>query len=481
MSRAPQQRRGPQPQSQQKPKIQTGVAPRKLVLKLLLETRGFPTRRFAAAADHTQLDPRDRALARELLGGVLRRKRTLDAIARPFCKRTRLEPAVRWTIRLALYQRFYLEQVPTYAAFGATLDAGRYHLGRALGFANAVLRAADRAATDENPASAEPAADRLSVEDAAFGLRSWRFDEPIFPDPAAEPVSWHALAYSYPDLLVQRWIDAVGVEKAVRRMQLGNLAPTAAIRVNPARADRNRVVERLTEAGLRVVKPGQSEDGCPIPINAYLLPDGMGDPRGLPGFADGGWSVQDLSSQQVLAFARPRAGERVLDLCAAPGGKSFAALETTGSKIELVACDVDAARLAAMEADAKRLGHKVRTRLVSGAREDLPGSRYDLLILDLPCSNTGVLGRRAEARWRFDAESLQHAIDTQAGIADTALSRLLVPGGRALWSTCSLEPEEDLVGATAAAERAGLEVVDSHLFEPEPGRAGAFAAILRQP
>ena len=138
---------------------------RSVVLDLLCSSREFPTRAFPDAATKAGLEARDRAFARAMLAGSIRRGRTLDAIIKPFSKRGKLDPNVRWTLRLGLYQRFFLEGVPPYAAFDATIEAAKPRFNsRVLGFINAVLRSADRAATEEKPASNEPAAERAGMK-----------------------------------------------------------------------------------------------------------------------------------------------------------------------------------------------------------------------------------------------------------------------------------------------------------------------------
>ena len=438
-----------------------GTAPRRAVLELLLEKGEFPTRRFAAAADAAGLAGRDRGFARELLSGVIRRRRTLDALFKAYSERRTVEPEVLWTLRLALYQRFFLAHVPAFAAYDATLEAAKPRLGRALGFANAVLRALER---DVAPvaASEEPAADRLAL---AHG--SWRFGRAVFPDPDAHPAEHWAVALSYPDFLVQRWFESAGAGKALKRLRALNEVPPLTLRVNERCAGRAQAQEALAGHGVasRAGEPPQS----------LLLAEPPGDVRRLPGFAEGWWSVQDLLGQEVMELARVRPGERVLDLCAAPGGKAFFAAERGAS---VTACDVDAERLALLAADAQRLGHAVAAHGISPGGKGVPEGEWDLIVLDVPCSNTGVLGRRPEARWRFTREELGRCVGEQKSIIKWALPKHAGARSRVLWTTCSLEPEENERNAERAARRAGLAVVESRTFEPHEHRSGGFAALL---
>ncbi len=438
--------------------------PRRVVLELLLAKHELPTRRFVEAADAAGLDGRDRAFARHLLAGTIRHRRTLDALFKPFCSRRTVDPAVLWTLRLALHQRFWMEQVPVYAAFGATLDAARRRLGKAVGFTNAVLRAVDRAVVAELPAELPPAADLLPA-----GERSWSFDRPLFPDPAADPVAHAAVVRSYPDALAQRWHAAAGADGMLARMRAFNRAPRLCLRVHAQRSSVEALREAFAAAGV------ETQDG-PV-AGTLLLDQPSGDLRALPGFTAGHWSVQDASALEAVRLGDPRPGERVLDWCAAPGGKSFAACEHAAGEVEVHACDVDHARLSRLAPEAARLGHAVRTHVIGPDGAGAPEGPWDLVVLDVPCTNTGVLGKRPEARWRFGEAGLAEACATQRRIA-AAVAPRLGPRTRVVWTTCSLEEEENRGGAEHLAELAGLRVVEERAFEPDERRSGGYAALL---
>ena len=453
--------------------MKTGTDPRRLVLELLLGKGEYPTRLFGDAARRAGMSGRDRAFARQLLGGVLRRRRTLDTLWRPFCKRSRLDPPVVAVLRMAVFQRFFLDQVPGYAAIGATLESCKPALGKATGFANAVLRAVDGAVEAESESGA-PDAHSLETGRAASrsgegGTRWVRFTHPLFPDPAVDPRGYWGRALSLPDTLVGRWFAQLGEEAALRRMRALLGVPPLTLRVNPLRSSVEAVRAALVEAG-HDVKPG------PLP-QALLLPGATGDVTRLPGYREGWWGIQDLSSQAAVAMAEPRPGEWLLDLCAAPGGKSFAAYEQAGGGLEVLACDLDHARLAALERERDRLGHRLRSQVVGPPAAEVEEREWDLVVLDVPCSNTGVLGRRPEARWRFREESLREVLTQQSAIR-AAVLRLLAPQTRILWTTCSLEPEENLLAAQDLARRTKRTIARSRLFEPSELQSGGFAALL---
>ncbi|KAA3611573.1 MAG: hypothetical protein DWQ01_05650 [Planctomycetota bacterium] len=450
-----------------------GIACRRLVLETVLRSGDFPSRRLAASLAKSEFSGRDRALATEVLSGVLRRRRTLDAVFRPYSKRRTVEPAVLWTLRVALYQHLFLDQVPTYAAFHETLEAARPQLGKALPFVNAVLRAVERGGKWlPGEEASEEDQHRLPR-----GAGVWEFDRPILPSRNQDLAAYLGTVFSYPDFLVARWLEPLGETGCRARLQAGNRPPGIGLRPNVLRT-RGQELEQLLNSHQIQVEPG------PVPGSLCLAP-GSGAVGDLPGFAQGWFSIQDPTSLATVQLASPKAGERVLDLCAAPGGKAFAAWELMGGRGELLACDRDAKRLARMEPEAARLGHEVDIRhlvqasgMKASSLQAKDGRPWDLVLLDVPCSNTGVLARRPEARWRFSAESLKKMVQSQKRLTRWALPAVLGPETRVLWCTCSLEPEENLQAAERAARRGGLQVAESRLFEPGPKQAGGFAALL---
>lgn len=440
----------------------TPADPRRVALGLLRRGRDLRMRAFDNAASSAGLEGRDRALAREIIIGVLRHRRTLDALVRPFCRRSRLDEPVVRALRVALYQRLFLKNIPAYAAFHSTLEAAKAELKAASGFVNGVLRAIDRSveALEDAPA---PARDTVCC-----GGQWYRFDRPVVPDPDTEWIAWCGVSHSFPDSLMQRWCNEVGRETTLARVQALNMRPPLTIRANPLRADGEQVAAALREAG----------HDCDLHDDQRTLTvDVSGDITQLPGFREGHWAVQDRTSFESAALGAVQPGERVLDLCAAPGGKSFATWELAGGELELYACDTNSTRLEDVQADAERLGHAVKTKSIREDHSDLPEGSWDLILLDVPCSNTGVLDRRPEARWRWKPESFESLLSLQSEIRATA-ARVADSRTRILWSTCSLETEENKQNAAALADETGLVLVEERRFEPSTMQAGGYAALL---
>ncbi len=440
---------------------------RRVVLDLLLSRSDYPTRQFGEYAQRAGLPDRDRSLARQLLAGALRWAPRLDAIYQPYCSRRVQDDALTWTLRLGVLQLFFLSNVPPHAAVHSTLQAARPLLRERLGFANAVLRALTKAAQAEQPMQEAFSRKRLVV-----GRRSWFFDRPLFHDPAIRPVGHWAIELAFPPPLVRRWFDQVGEETALARMHSLNQIPPIWLRVQLARTSKDELLKLFQAEGLEV-------HDCDHPRLLRLVRPGRSLDQ-LPGFQQGQWAVQDRTSLESVELAQPLAGERILDLCAAPGGKSFALAELTAGQAEIVACDVSAQRLAQIQPEAERLGHELRTHLLAEDGSGLPEGPFDLVVLDVPCTNTGVLHKRLEARSRFRADEVHRATTQQNLIRKRLIKELLKQGcrPRVLWTTCSLEPEENQDMTARFARQANYRIEEQRTFEPDGLRSGGFAAIL---
>jgi len=438
---------------------------RRLAWKLSLREDEYPTRLFGRAADEAGLSPQDKAFARELLGGVLRRRRSLDAVIAAYAKGRVTDPRLRAALRLGLYQLLFLRGVPPHAALHGTLEAVKPECTPRIGFLNGLLRAVQRGVKREEPPVDGRARDRMPA-----GAWSLRFDRAVLADPQTRLAGWLADAWSQPESLTHRWLQASDEETTLARVQAFDRPAPLGLRVNPLRASRESVLEALARAGVSAAAGEHPQH--------LRVTEPAGGVAALPGFHEGHWSVQDASALDAIALAAPQPGERVLDLCAAPGGKSFAVYEACGGDVEVLACDTHPARLERMEAERARLGHdSVRTMRVD-AEQPAPEGPWNLVICDVPCSNTGVLHKRPEARWRFSAQTLREAVAGQDLLRKRQLLPVLGPATRVLWTTCSLEPEENEQAVERLARHSGLSIADARLFEPDATRSGGFAALL---
>jgi 16S rRNA (cytosine967-C5)-methyltransferase len=407
---------------------------RSVALQVLLDCRQRDAfvqelldRNLAAA----NLSPADRRLATQLVYGTLRRQITLQALVEPFITRptANVEPWLWDALRLGAYQIGLLDHIPLHAALNETVELAA-HFGRpgAKGFLNGVLRAVAGLMTPER--ADQPGADALPLEGGAYR----RLARPVLPDPQSHQVEYVGLAFGLPPWLVRRWVERYPADECIRLgFWFAGPAPLT-IRINPRRTTREAFLAACAGANL-AAQPGDHPQAVRFRDSVPV--------RELPGFGDGWFSVQDESAMQVASATEPQPGMTVLDLCAAPGGKATHLAELMQDRGRVVACDSDPMRLQTVTTLAARLGLTcIETRTVSRTFDNVPDGPFDAVLADVPCSNTGVLGRRPEVRHRLRPADLQELTALQEGLLLAAADRVR-PGGVLVYSTCSIEPEEN--------------------------------------
>jgi 16S rRNA (cytosine967-C5)-methyltransferase len=467
------------------------------------DRHGFAAELIDEQLNRLTLSPQDRRFVTQLVFGVLRRKGTLDALLKPFIKRPAhaVEPRVWDVLHLGAFQLVFLTHVPKHAAVHETVELPR-HVGSptAKGFVNGVLRRVAELVTDEftdragadavpfelraknltpQPPSRGGKGEKESSSPPRFGEgpgeRSYsyrRLTRPILPDPDTDPDAYLAAAHSWPKWLALRWLDQFGVEECTRLGFWFNTPPPLWVRVNKLHNDREAYRLRLAAAMIEA-EPGEH------PQSLRLI-----DPpavRDLPGYAEGDFAVQDHSSMLPASALAPQPGMRVLDLCAAPGSKTTHLAELMDNRGKVVACDIDPKRLETVTTLCQRLGIKgVETVLLKENGEPPPGP-FDAALVDVPCSNTGVLGRRPEVRWRLKPAEFEHLIRLQTRLLLQAVERVK-PKGAIVYSTCSIEPDEN-EGVIKAVRRAikGLTLEAEHHATPGRPSDGGYWVRLRKP
>jgi len=244
------------------------------------------------------------------------------------------------------------------------------------------------------------------------------------------------------------------------------------LRVNPLRAARATVLDQLRMAGVAAFG-GELADAVRLAAHGRI--------DQLPGFADGLFSVQDESSQAAAALLDPQPGQRVLDLCAAPGGKSAALAERMQNTGTVIAADTENSRINLIADGAARLGLTIiHPLVVRPDSTDVPLGPFDRILLDVPCSNTGVLGKRPEARWRISEPGIAELTVVQSRLLKAALDRLAV-AGRLVYSTCSIEPEEnEQIIQRALAEHADLRLLRELHHRPGQPADGGYQALVER-
>jgi 16S rRNA (cytosine967-C5)-methyltransferase len=352
---------------------------------------------------------KDAALATELTLGVLRRRRLLDFLLERHLKKPvgRLDLPVILALRMGLYQLRYLERIPARAVVDESVELTKRARKRsAAPLVNAVLR---RMAGEAK----EPA-------------------EKLLPARASRAEQLGIL-HSHPTWMVERWLARLGEAGTIALLEANNRAPRLSCAVHAANR-REEIIKAMQRAGMEVQA-------------GSLLKSALGVSGGSPGRTEAfrkGWiSILDEASQAVPLLLGVQAGERVLDVCAAPGGKTASLARAAGDKGFVVAADRQAHRLRAMRAQLLRLG-LARVPLVElDASKPLPfRTEFRRILVDAPCSGTGTLARHPEIRWRLRPEQLAEFQQLQTEMLAASLAQLL-RGGRLVYSTCSLEPEEN--------------------------------------
>jgi 16S rRNA (cytosine967-C5)-methyltransferase len=385
-----------------------------------------------------------RGLVTEMLYGSVRMRRQLDWLMDQMVSR-QTDDAARALLHIGLYQIFHMQQVPEYAAVSETVDAARALCSDPTArFVNAILRRTLR---------------ERETLDAALAKQS------------------PGVRFSHPDTLVERWISTYGPVRAERLMGINNTPAPLTIIPNRLVTDMASTVAALTAAGI------ENHPHPLTPERAIVLAPGT-SVDAIPGFKEGVVTIQDAATLGATDLLAAQPGELIIDACAAPGGKSVQLGQDSLNQASIVALDLHDDRLALLEQTTTRLGVKVELR--KGNATDAAsllaatdGRAPDAILLDVPCSNTGVLRRRPDARWRFRERRIIQLQKVQRAMLDAAAA-VLAPGGRIIYSTCSIEPDEN--GRLVAAwcrDNPTFKIVGSHPELPALGaQDGAFACRI---
>ena len=411
------------------------------------------------------LSAADRGLCHELVFGVVRWQATLDwLIARKTQWRTQ-KPGLQDLLRLGLYQIFWLDRIPDHAAVHETVEmAKRAGYGPESGFVNAILRGFLREAATTKSLLAD-----LKITQPALG-------------------------WSLPEWLVERWRKRWGEDRLGSLLAWNNAPAKVYARVNTLRTDAGKLVEQWRDENVDYDFLTRDWTGENLVFELKSHPP----LTTLESFRQGGFYIQDPGTLLAVRELDPRPGETILDLCAAPGGKTTFIAQLMNNDGRIVACDLAEERLKLVRENCTRLGSTcVEVRIVEGAGEDpassvqRPASRargpaldadapgFNRVLVDAPCSNTGVLRRRVDLRWRIQPGEINRLRATQLSLLRRGAA-LLKPGGVLVYSTCSLEPEENGgVVSQFLSEGAGFELERQRELLPfADGVDGAFVARL---
>ncbi|CAG7622911.1 16S rRNA (cytosine(967)-C(5))-methyltransferase RsmB [Paenibacillus allorhizosphaerae] len=367
-----------------------------------------------------KLDKQDAGLATEIVYGTVQRLNTIDYFLEPFVNKGlgKLEPWVRSLLRLSFYQLLYLDRIPDHAIVNEAVSIAkrRGHQGIS-GMVNGVLRSVIRRKAELMLPAGLPADRRIALEQ------------------------------SHPEWMVRRWIAQFGEQLAERICAANNTPPRVSIRANKMKLGAGELAERLREGGLEAEPSAVSPAG--------VIVRGGGNMALTPEYAAGLYSVQDESSMLVAEWVDPQPGERVLDCCAAPGGKTAHLAEKMGDQGEIIACDMHEHKEKLIRDQAERLGLKSIRTITADARklaERFAADSFDRILLDAPCSGLGVIRRKPDMKWEKRESELADICEVQRELLE-AVHPLLKPGGILVYSTCTIEAaeNEDMIRGFLAA------------------------------
>lgn len=407
------------PAEQKKRSNKSGIASRRVAVEVLMaiENDGaYSTNALNAAFKKIQLSDRDRAFVTALVQGAVRHRMELDEKIASMSKQPldKLSPTLKNILRIAFFQLEQMSDIRASAVVDTSTELAKTmgHQGQAR-FANGVLRNYLRHAKPASEGTTDDTAAQLDITD----------------------VNAMSVKFSMPLWLVQRWMSVYGAEETVQLLQFAQTKPELTVRVcNTA----------ITVEGLEEVfrnKKIQFHRGKLV--ESCLILDGKNqNPEKLPGYAEGLFTVQDESAAFVSIVMDPKPGELIVDLCAAPGGKSLHMAEMMDNTGRVVAVDKHESRLNLLKQNRNRLGLTNIEVAAGDARSFQLEKQADRVLLDAPCTGTGVINRRSDLRYRREPIDVVSLSELQKELL-AAAAKLVKPGGVLVYSTCSIEPEEN--------------------------------------
>ena len=399
-----------------------------------------------------QTDEKQRAT--DLVLGSIRNRSAIDMVIAKLadCPPKRIPAKLLNIIRIGAYELIYSPQTPDYSIVNEAVENAKAIVGKKqTSFVNAVLRQITRHIQNRQIPLSEADTQRTLPQTPSTGCE---FDTDILPDPKGSPADFLSAAFSLPKWLVSGWLAEFGQESTQQVCFASNRRPSIYIRPNTLKTTAQKLAEKLRQAGIDLETTSSV-------IPAKLVPKGAGIQKSndtddsmirikspkevtqLPGFAEGEFTVQDISAAQPLRLLQPQRQWTILDLCAAPGTKTAQLAELTGDKAKIIATDIDTKRLKMVRENIARLGIKTVTvieyeHLFNNSKFSILNSKFNAVLLDVPCSNTGVLAKRPEVRLRIRPKTIAKLTKIQGQLLESAAS-MIKPKGKICYSTCSIQ------------------------------------------
>ena len=373
--------------------------------------------------------------ATDLVFGTIRNTRAIDMVIAKLadCPVQRIPAKLLGIIRTAAYELIYSPQTGEHSIVNEAVENAKKIAGRKqTGFVNAVLRQLTRQIKNRQIPLSDADVKRTLPQTLSAGCE---FDVDILPGPKASPADYYSKAFSLGKRLIADWLTEFGTERTRQICFGSNRRPSIYLRPNTLKTTTEDLAEKLRQAD----------------IDSEILPDELmlriKSPRAvtkLPGFAEGLFTVQDLTASNAVRLLRPQRDWRILDLCAAPGAKTTQLAELTGDMATIIATDIDKARLEKVQENLARLGINSVSVVAYENLEKVAAEigPFDAVLLDVPCSNTGVLAKRPEVRYRINPSAIAKLTKIQGELLGQAVA-MIKPGGKICYSTCSIQKEEN--------------------------------------
>ncbi|REL37846.1 16S rRNA (cytosine(967)-C(5))-methyltransferase RsmB [Rhodohalobacter sp. SW132] len=383
--------------------METELTARSVSVDILVEFDESQTITYTGA---NELEPRERAQVREYVQNILRKRSYLDFVLGEYSsiQMDEMKPVLKNILRLGLYDMLFMDSTPDYAAINESVEIAKLRLGSKSGdLVNAIMRNIQR-------------------------------DMPDLPKPAFEDrTKLIATTFSHPEWMVKRWVQRMGEREAFQLMQSNNQRPSYYVRVNNLRTKTSNFKLRMEKAGIEF----EESDWLP----GYFKVDSVQPFLAKEWLLRGICHVQDIAAGFAPTILEPMPGEEIFDLCAAPGTKSIVMADMMNAEGSIVSVDINSQRLELLAQNAMNFrAENIKIRRADV--RDLDLKLADGVLLDAPCTGTGVLSKRADLRWKRTEEELENSVKLQEELLDEAANHVK-RGGRLVYSTCSIEPEEN--------------------------------------
>ncbi len=358
----------------------------------------------------TDLSHVDKGLLAEIVHGVLRWRMKLDWVLNGFFHGNFLkaEVTIKNALRVALYQILFLDKIPYHSAVDEAVEfVKRIRGDKAAGLVNAVVR---------------------NIIRNLDGIRYPRLED--------DPIQYLAVVYSHPHWMVKRWVDRYGFGETEKLLAANNERPELSLRINKLKMDPGQFLAALDQ--MKAIYRGSTY------IDYFVRVRGISGISQLDIFRNGCFSIQDESAAFPSILLSPHPGERIIDLCAAPGGKTTHIAELMKNSGEIIAVDKYESKLHLLRVSCERLGVKIVKLLGGVDARELDTAIADRILLDAPCCGLGTLTKKPDIKWKRQPEDISRLVQTQMELLSNA-ARLLKPGGVLVYSTCTIEPEENFL------------------------------------